>query len=342
MPSRTATRSALITMLVAVLGILAAAPASAQEKEGNSEAEMTLSVDCHRVEVTSSKDVSNVKVYFTDGTNVELHPNSPSFSQTFDKTIDHATAKSGTTQIGDDAGSCDGSTSTPGDDGGDNGGGGGSGNGDNRNGDNGNGDNGNGDNGNGDNGNGDNGNGDNGNGDNGNGGNGGGDGDGGSIGGDSDNSGNGNGTSGGPDGELVAGSETTAGADEDGVDGTRLCPAGTPNAGEAMSDMADCGDDQVLGGDTTAAGAQICPSGPYAGMPFMTPSDCGTGRDQVLAQQVLEQVSSRAEAAASSAAAATAGAAPGALPVTGGPQVPGALIALTLMGAGAALVRRSQ
>ena len=60
---------------------------------------MTIRVDCFSVTVTSTKDISNVRVFFVDGTMQEINVNSPSFSQTFTKQISHATAKSGQTVV---------------------------------------------------------------------------------------------------------------------------------------------------------------------------------------------------------------------------------------------------
>jgi prepilin-type N-terminal cleavage/methylation domain-containing protein len=72
----------------------------------NSQAEMTITVDCHSVEATSSKDLSHVKVYFVDGTMEEIHLTGYSYKGVFDKTIDHASAKSGTTRVSAAAEDC--------------------------------------------------------------------------------------------------------------------------------------------------------------------------------------------------------------------------------------------
>jgi len=60
---------------------------------------MTIQVDCFSVTVTSTKDISNVKVFFVDGTMEEINVNAPSFSKTFSKPIDFATSKSSTTTV---------------------------------------------------------------------------------------------------------------------------------------------------------------------------------------------------------------------------------------------------
>ena len=70
---------------------------------GNSSADMTIEVDCFSVRVTSSKDISNVKVTFVDGTMQEINVNAPTFSQAFSKQIAFATSKSGTTTVSDSA-----------------------------------------------------------------------------------------------------------------------------------------------------------------------------------------------------------------------------------------------
>jgi len=73
---------------------------------GNATAGMTIEVDCYSVTVTATKDISNVKVYFVDGTMEEINVNAPTFSQTFDKPISHATSKSALTEVADTA-ECD-------------------------------------------------------------------------------------------------------------------------------------------------------------------------------------------------------------------------------------------
>jgi hypothetical protein len=72
----------------------------------SSEAKMTIEVGCYSVSVTSSKDISHVKVYFVDGTMREIHLTGYTYSHTFDKAIDHATAKSGTTRVSDSPENC--------------------------------------------------------------------------------------------------------------------------------------------------------------------------------------------------------------------------------------------
>jgi prepilin-type N-terminal cleavage/methylation domain-containing protein len=72
----------------------------------SSEAKMTIEVGCHSVSVTSTKDISHVKVYFLDGTMREIHLTGYSYSNTFEKSIEHVSAKSGTTRISDSADNC--------------------------------------------------------------------------------------------------------------------------------------------------------------------------------------------------------------------------------------------
>jgi len=73
-----------------------------EDKPGT--AEMTISVDCFSVTVTSSKDISNVVVVFADGTSQKFEGlRGHSFSMTFSKPLSSATAKSATTTVSDSA-----------------------------------------------------------------------------------------------------------------------------------------------------------------------------------------------------------------------------------------------
>jgi hypothetical protein len=115
---------------------------------------------------------------------------------------------------------------------------------------------------------------------------------------------------------VVSGTETTAGDDADttagtttdtDAAGTELCPAGTDHAGELMASLADCDDADVLSGAVIDKSALVCPSGPYEGMPFTKATDCGAGRDVVLANRILERVQGGALAATGVSPGAFAG-----------------------------------
>lgn len=74
---------------------------------GNGTAVITVDADCFSVSVSSSKDISNVVVTFTDGSSVKFDGmNGHQWSKTFTKAVASATAKSATTRTSDAAGSC--------------------------------------------------------------------------------------------------------------------------------------------------------------------------------------------------------------------------------------------
>ena len=69
---------------------------------GSSVADMTITVGCYSVEVTSSKDISHVEVTFADGTTVKFEGLSGnSYSNSFSLPVVSAHAKSGTTIVTD-------------------------------------------------------------------------------------------------------------------------------------------------------------------------------------------------------------------------------------------------
>ncbi|MFN2525167.1 MAG: hypothetical protein ABR505_02730 [Actinomycetota bacterium] len=93
-------------MLLLVLGLSPAATADDERTAPGtssavaSQADMTISVGCTTVEVTSSKDMSNVVVTFAGGTSVKFEGELGSqFTRGFDQLLASATAKSGTSTI---------------------------------------------------------------------------------------------------------------------------------------------------------------------------------------------------------------------------------------------------
>ena len=97
-----------------VLVVGSISPAFAGVADGaESSATLTIDVQCNSITVSSDKDISNVKVYFADGTMQEILWTSPTFSQSFDKDIDHATSKSGVTEVSDTADCAEPADETP-------------------------------------------------------------------------------------------------------------------------------------------------------------------------------------------------------------------------------------
>lgn len=110
-----------------------------------------------------------------------------------------------------------------------------------------------------------------------------------------------------------------------------LCPAGTDNAGLPMTDLKDCNKDDVLGRVDTVNPVEVCPSGPYEGMPMTSPRDCAdavaSAGDSVLPRFIVN--SAQAVRGATRRAAGAVGAV---LPFTGAGD------ALLLVGAALALI----
>jgi hypothetical protein len=68
------------------------------------EDDLSVDVDCRSVTVTSTKNITSVTVSFDDGSSETINNvNSKTFSRTFTKDIDHATARSGSLTDSDDA-----------------------------------------------------------------------------------------------------------------------------------------------------------------------------------------------------------------------------------------------
>lgn len=107
--------------------------------------------------------------------------------------------------------------------------------------------------------------------------------------------------------------------------GPKVCPPNSDFPGSEMDDLEDCFRDDV-GGEVITNPVEVCPSGPFKGMPMTSPRDC-VGPDQVLPNVIRNQAGPGVEAAPAETAAAG-----GALPFTGAGGI------LQLLGVAAALL----
>ncbi len=106
----------------------------------------------------------------------------------------------------------------------------------------------------------------------------------------------------------------------------KVCPPGTDFAGMPTDDLDDCNRDEV--GGEVITNPEVCPSGPFKGMPVTNPRDCLGPDDQVLPNVIRREARPEVEAETTEAG--------GVLPFTGAGAGAGSV--LPLIGAAAALI----